>query len=94
MKPRDYNFRYVSVSPFDKNARQKKKSAGEKVPVSLRTAVEIITAGVYPPGTAVDWDDFLDRIEVYAGIDLGSDVNSSLNKYLRAYCNELRKNGL
>ena len=54
----------------------------------LTSAIESVVEGWYPEGN-IDWDNFLDRVENYSDVDLGTDMNSPLiravKKYAKAY---------
>ena len=63
-------------------------SMNEQPTSEILEAAESIYDGWYAD-TRIDWDDFLDRLESYTGVDLGSDLLSptikAIQKHIRAY---------
>jgi hypothetical protein len=54
---------------------------------------ESIYDGWYAESGRVEWDDFLDRLEIYADIDLGSDMMSPGIKLIKRHIANYRKLG-
>lgn len=58
------------------------------ISAELAENIESVVDGWYSE-TRIDWDDFLDRVETYAGVDLGDSMDSPLiraiKKHARAY---------
>lgn len=52
-------------------------------------AAEKLYDGWYAQSERIDWGDFIDRLERYADVDLGSDMLSptikAIQKHIRAY---------
>lgn len=57
----------------------------------LMSAAESIFDGWYADSNRVDWDDFLDRLELQTDFDLGSDMGSPLIKKIKSHISNYRK---
>lgn len=57
---------------------------------TLKAAVESVYDGWWADQSRIDWEDFLDRVERYADVDLGSDMLSPQIKAIKRYVGKLR----
>jgi predicted SpoU family rRNA methylase len=56
----------------------------------IESDVEAVVEGWYPPGTRVDWQDFLDRLEK-RGMDLGDSMSSPAIEEIKKMVRNMRK---
>lgn len=60
-----------------------------QAPIELLSAAESVFDGWYAESSRIDWEDFIDRVEIYAGIDMGSDMMSpaiqAIQRHIRVY---------
>lgn len=52
--------------------------------------VEAIVEGWYPPGTRMNWGDFLDRLET-RGMDLGDSMDSPAIRQIKKMARKMRE---
>lgn len=57
---------------------------------AIESDVEAIVEGWYPPGTRMDWEDFLERLEK-RGMDLGDSMDSPAIRQIKKMAREMRK---
>lgn len=55
----------------------------------IMEAAESIHDGWYSEGR-IDWEDFLDRLERYADVDLGNSMDSPLIRRIKAHIRKYR----
>jgi hypothetical protein len=52
--------------------------------------IETIHEGYYEDEPRIDWHRFLERVEIYAGVDLGSNMDSPAIKHIKKIVKGIR----
>lgn len=62
----------------------------DEISSDITDVIEMIFDGYYADEPRIDWHDFLNRIELTAHVDLGSDMDSPVVKEIRKIVKKLR----